>query len=463
MITSTKWIGAALAIFVSLGAAHVQQLTAADSAQELSSVATEDLIAKLQDESNQGIGTHTTAWASGFMAINDEPKFNGGIMGSAKPVISPVMRELVHRGTTALPMLIDHLSDGRPTKLTVGKEFMGKWFSDEYDPRDHDPAKEPPGVTPASLSTSGGKKGKSFDTYTVKVGDLCFVAVGQIVNRQLNAVRYQPSMCLVVNSPVETHALAAAVKADWSGLTPADHQRSLEEDALHSSTYGQSPEAVKRLMFYYPESGAALAVRILNSPLCDTTLVLNFLEKRLLTAKDDQEQDRLMAEFRKENGEANYGDMQSCLIMLSTSSRAHMSADQTREKIASGKILSRAFPGVDSKHPSMSGGTDFQPLHDLVDALTTFASEAIDQAVYDLLKRTSETHPDNVESVYERCQLVHACTFRLTKPSEREELDKSYRQVMSYFPHPPDSALLTTFSQRFQVYLQSEIEQLAPR
>jgi hypothetical protein len=339
---------------------------------------------------------------------------------------------------------------------------MSKWFSDEYDPRDHDPAKVPPGVTAASLSTSGGKEGKSFDTYTVKVGDLCFVAVGQIVNRQLNAVRYQPSMCLVVNSPVETPALAAAVKADWSGLTSADHQRSLEEDALHSSTSGQSPEAVKRLMFYYPESGTALAVRILNSPLCDTTLVLNFLEKRLLTAKDDREQDRLMAEFRKENGEANYGDMQSCLIMLSASSQAHMSTKQAREKIASDKILARAFPGVDSTHPPMSGGADFRFLHDLVDALVTVPSEAIDQAVYDLLKRTSETHPDNIDSIYERCELVHACAFRLTKPGERDAFEKSYRRVMSTFPRPPESDTMTAFSKRFQVYLKNEIAVLAP-
>jgi hypothetical protein len=107
----------ALSTFVLLGAAHAQQPKPAEPAQDLPSVATEDLIAKLQDESNQGIGTHTTAWASGFMAINDEPKFNGGIMGSAKPVVSPVMRELVRRGTAALPLLIDHLSDARPTKI----------------------------------------------------------------------------------------------------------------------------------------------------------------------------------------------------------------------------------------------------------------------------------------------------------------------------------------------------------
>jgi len=87
---------------------------------------------------------------------------------------------------------------------------------------------------------------------------------------------------------------SVAMKGDWNGLTPAGHRRALEEDALHPSTYGQSPEAVKRLMFYYAESGTALAVRLPNSSLCDMTLVVNFLEKRLLPTNDDREEDRLM-------------------------------------------------------------------------------------------------------------------------------------------------------------------------
>ena len=65
---------------------------------EQESLSTEELITKLTEESNQGIGSDATAWASGFLAIDDEPRFNGGILGSAKPVASPAMRELVRRG-----------------------------------------------------------------------------------------------------------------------------------------------------------------------------------------------------------------------------------------------------------------------------------------------------------------------------------------------------------------------------
>jgi hypothetical protein len=353
----------------------------ADTVQALGPLSMEDLITKLQDESSQGIGTHESALASGFMAINDQPKFNGGIIGSAKPVISPVMRELVRRGSVALPLLIEHLSDARPTKLVVD-HGMAKWFGNEYDSRNRDKNKLPPGVG-APFSSSGPTGEREFDHYTIKVGDLCFVAVGQIVNRQLNAVRYQPSMCLVVNSPVETPALAAAVKADWNGLTPAEHQRSLEHDAVDFSDPFSPPEALKRLLFYYP-ADTPLAIRLLNHP----------------------------------------------------------------------------FPANDPKHPSE---LSFSYHQRFVDALVTFSSAPIDQAVYDLLKRTSEAHPDNVENIYERCELVHSCAFRLTKPSERDAFEKSYRGFMSSFPSPPESDTMTAFSKRFQVYLNNEIDKLAPK
>src|ERR1043165_7282111 len=62
------------------------------------SESTEDLIAKLQNESEEGIGFHSTAWASVFVAIAQEPEFNGGILGSRKPHGFSTMAELVKRG-----------------------------------------------------------------------------------------------------------------------------------------------------------------------------------------------------------------------------------------------------------------------------------------------------------------------------------------------------------------------------
>ena len=152
----------------------------------------EELIDGLQDEASQGLGTHSTAWADGFLASDEEPRFRGGVLGSAKPDVSPVMRELVRRGVTALPHLMDHLADSRPTRLVIELPFGGfggMWHSAEYEPRYADEVKRPPGIN----------KGRDQDErtvdreYRVRVGDLCYVAIGQIVNRRMNVVRYQPT------------------------------------------------------------------------------------------------------------------------------------------------------------------------------------------------------------------------------------------------------------------------------
>lgn len=435
-------------------------------AQDSYSVSTEDLISKLQDESVPGFGTHETAYLGGFIAV-EEPKFYGGTLGPVKPVTSPVMRELVRRGAAALPMLIAHLSDARPTKLDIVQERL-KYSQNEYDSRD--PEKPPAGVEEAqSFNATGVKR---FDHYLLKVGDLCFVAVGQIVNRELFVVRPESEEEVFINSPVETPALAAAVKSDWGGFTLADHQRSLEKDALRpAGTRFASVGAVKRLMFYYPESGVAVAVRLLNSPLCDMNLVADFVSGHLLETKDAGKQDRLMAQFRKEHGEANYGAMQSFL--------ADFAFNDSEDEAQPADILARAFPGVDSQHPPTSAGISFWNMHSLVDALAIYPSKAIDEAVYGLLKRTSEMHPtintlppaiaDALGSITERCQLVHACAWRLTKPGERDAFEKSYAAIMSSLPKrpkledEPPLGRMAAFEKRFQAFLDEEIAKLAPQ
>jgi hypothetical protein len=445
-----------LAIVVLPRSAYAQQ---SKPAQDFSSATTQDLIAKLQDESNQGIGTHATAWASGFMAIDDEPKFHGGIIGSAKPVVSPVMRELVRRGLAALPQLIRHLSDARPTKLTVGQGFMGKWFATEYDPRGRTPAKLPPGVT-APFSNIGHTPQGDFDNYTLKVGDLCFVAVGQIVNRQLNAVRYQPSMCLVVNSPLETPALAAAVKTDWDGLTPADHRRSLEEDALGMTTHPETQgEALKRLLFYYPDAGKPLAVRLLDRPFFDSTAVWNFVSQILLPAKDEARQDKLLADFRKQHGDVNYRGVERCLILASNFPPVPGDARQTRNAIAARKILQRLFPGVDPYHPPMLGAVTFIDEHNLVDALAPFHSTEIDAGIFQVLRRVAEFDTKEINDKFDQCDLALACAKRLTRLKDPEILDRAFRSL-DFTAAKKDSQHARKLDQQVQRFLRDLVAQL---
>jgi len=145
-----------------------------------------------------------------------------------------VMHQLYEMSVDAVPALLDHLTDARKTKLVIknpgtmpetspvyGRVYFGSMmFFDEYDSRYSDPAQVPANVNTVKLGRNRISLGDSImDSYTVPVGDLCFVLLGEIVNRNLVAVRYQPSGSAVINSPVHTPALAAAARQDWTGLT----------------------------------------------------------------------------------------------------------------------------------------------------------------------------------------------------------------------------------------------------
>jgi hypothetical protein len=195
------------------------------------------------------------------------------VLGVAPPKVPRQMSELVRRGPPALPELIKHLDDKRPTKLEVGNRtsgrqlgvdaFMFTVFSDEYDSRLHRWFDE------KELDTPPQTMAKDFHgRYTVKVGDVCYLLIGQIVNRQLFAVRYQPSAGLVVNSPIEAPALVEKVKNDWGDTDAEALKASLLAD-IHRTDYpkrlgavgfteGVINPALQRLRFYFPDTYNAL-------------------------------------------------------------------------------------------------------------------------------------------------------------------------------------------------------------
>jgi hypothetical protein len=138
---------------------------------------------------------------------------------------------------------MSRVTDDRKTRLVVAHErgFGGNWFGDEYDPRNG-----------PRQSTLDDLENHFVGSYTVRVGDLCYVIIGQIVNRELHAVRYQPSFCVVVNSPVEHPELAETVRKDWEGLTREEHRQMLIEESRGRSWREES--ALIRLRFYYPDA-----------------------------------------------------------------------------------------------------------------------------------------------------------------------------------------------------------------
>jgi hypothetical protein len=249
-----------LAIIACL-AISISQCLAAD----LSRLPTETIIDELTSLDAQAPGIDDSDTYDVFMADGSLPVFEGGIIPADVPKVPPQMRELVRRGVTALPFLIQHLSDKRATHIEVGSPYDrlqtvgGQFFTDEYDPRDEsqhtyycDPfGSSNTGPQPPICQSFNGK-------YVVKVGDVCEVLVGQIVNRRLNAVQYQPTLIIFVNSPLETPSLAKLIRDDWGGLNTDSHAASLIADLRSEKELAYYQDALRRLRFYYPERYASL-------------------------------------------------------------------------------------------------------------------------------------------------------------------------------------------------------------
>jgi len=227
---------------------------AAEPTPDYSKASTEQLIDALTSIDQPAPGIDSLANFSAFLGDDDPPAFNVGVLGVPQPTVPPQMRELVRRGVSGLPALIAHLDDGRPTQLVVarGRSIL-RWIErgSEYDPRDR-----------SSTSVAAFDEHRIGavppNGYVVKVADVCFVIVGQIVDRRLTAVRYQPTGGMVINSPLESPELRKMVEADWSGLDAAGHRASLLADLSAADEPWQWEAPLKRLRFYYPDTYRSL-------------------------------------------------------------------------------------------------------------------------------------------------------------------------------------------------------------
>jgi hypothetical protein len=240
--------GFALALFCTIGGARADD--------DLSRRSLEALVEDLAEINQPAPGLAGTAVYSAFITEDSVAVLQSGILGSAPPAIPAPMRELVRRGTAALPILMRHLADKRPTKLVIDSNLlMWRIFDEEYDPR----TRVARSACDSACTESLFKRARAFrDAYTVKIGDVCFVLIGQIVNRNLTAVRYQPTGGLVVNSPIEKPSLAERIGSDWGNVDAPGLEASLRADVQAGNQRLFFEPALARLRFYFPDAYAAL-------------------------------------------------------------------------------------------------------------------------------------------------------------------------------------------------------------
>jgi cytohesin len=184
------------------------------------------------------------------------------------PVPLRTMREVVKRGAAAVPHLLAHLDDRRRTRIKLGS---GGYFGSEYflerridwNPR----TAKRPFPFPRPWWVIAPKDTRVVRYHTVTVGDLCFVALGQIVNRHFVAVRGGLiDGSTVITSPTATPSVAKLVREAWEGLTPAGHEASLVADFCKPDYPWRRISACTRLAYYYPATLEPLALKYLADP-----------------------------------------------------------------------------------------------------------------------------------------------------------------------------------------------------
>lgn len=230
----------------------------------------------------------------------------------------PALVTLISRGATAVPALLSHLDDPRPTQVQFcgdcdlcqqpgSQSDRSTWCVDSldddwwYEPRIR--------VYEHLFLRRRNRTVREIKLHRLTVGDLCFVAIGQIVHRDFNVFLQGGSNCGTINSPSADPRLAAAIRADWSGLTIAEHRRSLIADAFLLDQFDlfdpeRSPAyAVRRLCHYYPRTAEHVLDKLFSRKLYGNSEAFSFAVDHLKAVSDDVVWKPKFERFRRLKGE----------------------------------------------------------------------------------------------------------------------------------------------------------------
>jgi hypothetical protein len=233
-----------------------------------------DLIAGLAGLDKPDFGLSATLSGDDFAPVPGQSHAGAILLTDHGLQPSKGLKALVALGPDALPFLLEALDDQTATKITIKHDGFGgaMWHAAQLHLNPVNPAEEAVYQARAKMPED---QEKYVESYKVKVGDVCFVAIGQIVGRRYQAVRYQPSACIALNSPVHDPKLCADVRAIWKSTdSPAKLFNSLLADYATEGVFnGKSLDgwngseyqcgAALRLLYYFPkEASPVIAGRL---------------------------------------------------------------------------------------------------------------------------------------------------------------------------------------------------------
>jgi hypothetical protein len=319
------------------------------------------------------VGYSPSVSGSGFLPLNWNDR--GAMLLFQRPSArSDTMRRLVQLGAETVPNLLDHLTDARPTQMVITHPGgFGGMFIRVDDGR--------------IRKDDGPFGGASESRYTVTVGDLCYVALGQIVNRPYTAVRYQPTAIILVTSVAPSQALVRHLVREWGEFTAEKHRVSLEKDLADSASRGRREQASVRLAYYYPDSFEVATLKQLAEPVHSENRAVAFVHKKLFPAKDAAGRKSVLDAYVKEHGPVARGVIRNYLFSQLLYGDSKEVERQARECL----VEVFGFPPTVSRddRPKESALSTIDQAR-FVETLVYDRSPKIDRAVRDLFVKTDD-------------------------------------------------------------------------
>jgi len=231
------------------------------------------LIDQLEELNTQDTGYSGSVSGSSFLPLGHRNASALLLSPSTPSRKSNVMLSLTKLGSKAVPALLDHLDDDRKTKIVIRNNHFGFFVISQDD-----------GELP---NGQGNNPFAAPNQYTVRVGDLCYVALGQIVNRRYTAVQYIPSGNVSITSVPHSKKLRADLNKQWSDFTAEKHFASLEKDLNTKKEKRDDDDAARvgaslRLAYYFPKEFESIAIKQLDRPTREFIETLQHIESEKL-------------------------------------------------------------------------------------------------------------------------------------------------------------------------------------
>jgi ankyrin repeat protein len=373
----------------------------------------ERLIDQLVHVHHSDYGYSSTVSGSRFLPLDREGQLQVGMLFQPAPTPSDTLRELVRLGAAAVPPLVAHLRDTRPTRLVIKHPLGGGTFLG------------PGSGLGLDLDPIGGRR--RDPSYTLTVADLCYVALGQIINRDHPVVCYIPSGIVAVSPIEKAPGQIADLTRQWGRLTPARHRAALVADVRRGLDEDQRIGACKRLAYYYPETLEPLALQLLSLPTYDDEAVRMFVTEQLYHTRDIRAQRRLFQAFVRKHGQtAREGILRHLFADLWLEEQVSPLLRDSDEDVERPR---RLLVGLLGQRPGVRGAdrpvflsaiswSEKQRLAEEV--LVHTASKKIDRAVRDFLASLGNSDIDDIQAL--------ACIAYLAGRGFDADIEKYYRR-----------------------------------